>query len=122
VNLYHRVIEQKSARPLLGKAGLLLLILLVGCQPKQAQIHQVLMAYPDHWNYGEHRPCFLGPAGGSTVSRAIGQPDLPQLDCDRFVQGELIHRTPAERIFALDVVFTADFAKALEIEAGIRDL
>ena len=56
------------------------------------------------------------------MSRAIGQPDLPQLDSDRFVQGELIHRTPAERIFALDVVFTADFAKALEIEARIRDL
>jgi hypothetical protein len=47
------------------------------------------------------------------VSRAFGQPDLPQLDCDRFVKGELIHRTPAERTFALDVIFTGDFTRAL---------
>lgn len=81
----------------------------------QAQAHRVLIAYPEHWNDGERRPCFLGPAGGGTVSQAMGQPaDIPQLDCDRFVQGELIHRTPAERIFTLEVDFTGDFAGALE--------
>lgn len=43
------------------------------------------------------------------MNRAIGQPDLPQLDCDRFVQGELIRRTPAERIYALNVRFEGNF-------------
>ena len=44
----------------------------------------------------------------------MGQPELPQLDCDRFVKGEIIHRTPMERIFALDVDFGGDFHRALE--------
>jgi hypothetical protein len=87
-------------------------LLLSGCQAKKPQAHYVLIAYPEHWNEGEHKPCFFGSAGGSTVSRAIGQPDIPQLDCDRFVQGELIHRTPAERIFAIDV----------EIKGGVPEL
>jgi len=78
-----------------------------GCktnQSTQAQPHHVLIAYPEHWTDGERKPCFLGPAGGYTVSRAISQPDLPQLDCDRFVKGKLIHLTPPDRIYALDVV------------------
>jgi len=44
----------------------------------------------------------------------MGQPELPQLDCDRFVKGELIHRTPMERIYALDVYFGGDSYGALE--------
>jgi len=95
-------------------AGVFAALVLSGCQSGQSQEHHVLIAYPKQWNDGDRRPCFLGPEGGATVSRAMGQPDLPQLDCDRFVQGELIHKTPPERVFALDVVFTADFAKALE--------
>jgi hypothetical protein len=45
----------------------------------------------------------------ATVSPAFSPPDLPQLDCDRFVQGEVIHKTPPERIFALDVSFDGDY-------------
>jgi hypothetical protein len=97
-----------------GNAAFFVILLLSGCQAKNPQARHVLIAYPEHWNDGERRPCFLGPAGGSTVSRATGQPDIPQLDCDRFVQGELIHRTPPKRIFALDVDFTGDFAGVLE--------
>jgi hypothetical protein len=51
----------------------------------------------------------------------MGQPDLPELDCDRFVEGELIHRTPPEGIFALDVVFTRDFENALESRRAYVD-
>jgi hypothetical protein len=78
----------------------------------------VLIAYPEHWNEGDRRPCFLGAEGGSTASREIGQPDLPQLDCDRLFEGELVHKTPAERIFALDVIFAGDFTKVLESRKG----
>jgi hypothetical protein len=106
--------EEKWAKQLVGKAAFFVVLLLGGCQAKKPQTHHVLVAYPEHWNEGERRPCFIGPAGGSTVSRGMGQPDIPQLDCDRFVQGELIHRTPAERIFALDVDFVGDFRGALE--------
>jgi hypothetical protein len=82
-----------------------------------AKAKHVLIAYPEHWNDGDRRPCFLGPAGGSTVSPAFRSPDLPQLDCDRFVQGEVIHRTPPERIFAIDVSFEGDFPTALSGKA-----
>jgi len=51
--------------------------------------------------------------GGLTVMREAGQPDLPQLDCDRFVEGELVHRTPAERIYAIDAFFDGDYSVAL---------
>jgi hypothetical protein len=37
-----------------------------------------------------------------------------QLDCDRYKQGELVHTTPRERIFALDVAFTANIDRAKE--------
>src|SRR5215468_7920310 len=53
-----------------------------GCQVKQTLVRHVLIAYPEHWNDGDRRPCFWGPPGGSTVSGAVGQPNLPQLDCE----------------------------------------
>lgn len=94
-------------------------ILLCGCQGKPSSAHHVLIAYPERWNEGDRRPCFLGPVGGSTVKGSLEQPDnLVQLDCDRFVQGEVVHRTPMERIFALDVTFTTDIDKALESRRG----
>lgn len=120
--------SRKSARPprrmpaaqLLHRCFLLLsMLLLAGCQTKRAPIHHVLIAYPERWNDGDRRPCFLGPAGGSTVSPAFSPPpDLPQLDCDRFVQGEVIHRTPPERVFALDVSFEGDYSAALSRKVG----
>lgn len=77
--------------------------------------HHVLIAYPEGWQDGEHRPCFLGPENSGTVDRVtVRSIPLPQLDCDRYVQGELIHRTPPERIFALDVDFIGDFRGSLE--------
>lgn len=97
---------------------LLCTLLLGGCQAKHPPLHHVLIAYPEHWNDGDRRPCFLGPAHGSTVNPAFSPPDLPQLDCDRFVQGEVIHRTPPERIFALDVSFDGDSSAALSGKAG----
>jgi hypothetical protein len=98
-----------------GMKRLLLLVLMASaCKSNGSHAHHVLIAYPEHWLDGERRPCFLGPEDGTTVSGAMGQAKLPQLDCDRFVQGELIHRTPAERIFALDVDFGGDFYGALE--------
>lgn len=118
MSLERDALAEKSAKTVFGKAAFFVVLVLSGCQAKKPQAHHVLIAYPEHWNDGERRPCFLGPAGGSTVSRAMGQPDVPQLDCDRFVQGELIHRTPAERIYALDVDFTGDFAGALESRRG----
>jgi hypothetical protein len=94
-------------------------LMFCGCQAKQSPTHHVLIAYPERWSDGDRRPCFLGPSDGSTVKGSIGQPDnLLQLDCDRFVQGELVHRTPMERIFALDVTFTADVGKAVESRHG----
>lgn len=103
--------------------GLTLILVLSGCQSnlmplERPSVHHVLVAYPERWNEGDRRPCFLGPERSSTVSLAIGQPDIPQLDCDRFVKGELIHRTPQERIFALDVIFALDIRKALESRKG----
>ena len=80
----------------------------------QSRTHHVLIAYPERWQDGDHRPCFLGPENGRTVDRAGVPIPLPQLDCDRFVQREVIHRTPPERIFALDVDFVGDFHGALE--------
>lgn len=99
-------------------AALLSALLLGGCQAKHPSSHHVLIAYPEHWGDGARRPCFLGPAGGYTVNPAFRQPDLPQLDCDRFVQGELIHKTPPERIFALDVSFDGDYAPAPSGKGG----
>jgi hypothetical protein len=40
----------------------------VGCQVvKQPQVHHVLIAYPDRWNDGDRRPCFLGPAVATVI-------------------------------------------------------
>jgi hypothetical protein len=111
----------KNSTHKLSQWGLLIVAGLCGCQVNQTKVHHVLIAYPERWNEGDRRPCFLGPAGGQTVSRAFGQPDVPQLDCDRFVQGEVIHRTPPERIFALDVEFTGDFAGAVKSRGANAD-
>jgi hypothetical protein len=109
---------QRSA--IMGLFSVMIAFTISGCknQTKQAHPHHVLIAYPEYWTDGDRKPCFLGPAGGYTVSQVIGQPDLPQLDCDRYVKGQLIHLTPADRIYALDVVFTTDFEKAVESRQG----
>ena len=118
MNLYHTGFGKKLAKDSLKKTGLFIVLLLGGCQATQPASHHVLIAYPEHWNDRDRRPCFLGREGGSTVSREFGQPDLPQLDCDRFVKGELIHRTPPDRIFALDVFFDGDYTAALGGKGG----
>jgi hypothetical protein len=96
------------------KRILLLVLMASACRSNRSPTHHVLIAYPEHWQDGERRPCFLGPKNGTTVKGTIGRDDLPQLDCDRFVKGEVIHQTPPERIFALDVDFVGDFYGALE--------
>jgi hypothetical protein len=75
----------------------------------------VLIAYPENWEDGDRKHCFLGPPGGATVRKAAGQPDLPELDCDRLIEGEDIHTAAPERIFAREVTFDeGNFSRQLE--------
>lgn len=76
------------------------------CQLGSNQVHKVLVASPESWDDGDRKSCFLGPAGGPLSRNAPSKPRLPELDCDRFVEGEVIHATPPERIAVLDVTFT----------------
>ncbi len=55
---------------------------------KSHSVHKVLIAYRKRWDDGNRKSCFLGPPGGSTVRRIQGEPDLPELDRDRVVEGE----------------------------------
>ncbi len=100
------------------KCSLALVAVLCGCQLKSHSVHKVLIAYPEHWDEGDRKSCFLGPPGGSTVRKVSGQPNLPELDCDRVVEGEDLHATPPERILVRDVAFSeGDFSKQLESSA-----
>jgi len=72
--------------------------------------HRVVVAYPEQWSEGDNRNCFLSAAGpGGAIYPAPKRPDLPQLDCDRFVKGELIHKTPEDHVFVMDVEFSGDY-------------
>ena len=93
----------------------LLLLLAVACACQSKAVHKVLVAYPEHWDDGDRKSCFLGPPGGATVRIPNGQPNLPELDCDRIVDGENLHSTPSDRILVRDVELSgASFSNQLE--------
>lgn len=87
-------------------AGVALLsTLAVGCSGHRKE--RIVVAFPKDWqSEGEYRNCYLnGPGYLYGFDPGPGRGDLPKLDCDRFVKGEVIHYTPLSQMFLLDVGF-----------------
>jgi hypothetical protein len=76
-------------------------VLLIGCH-KSSEQRRVIVSYPEHWSVGEYRNCAL--VGADPVS------DLPHLDCDL-----LVADTPRSRMFVMDVEFSGEAKKRLDI-------
>jgi len=82
-------------------------VLLVGCG--SAQKERTVVAFPKDWQTGEYRNCYLnGPGGVAGFDPGPERRRLPQLDCDRFVKGEIVHHTPDSQMFVVDVVFSGN--------------
>ena len=63
---------------------------------------------------GRPFPMIIAAGPGGAIYPAPNRPDLPQLDCDRFVKGEIIHRTPEDRVLVIDVEFSGDYVLSAE--------
>jgi hypothetical protein len=83
-------------------------VLLVSCGNARKQ--RAVVAFPQEWSEGEYRNCYLnGPGHVAGFNPGPSRRDLPQLDCDRFVDGEIIHHTSKNQIFVLDVSFSGNY-------------
>ena len=89
-------------------------MLLVGCDAPRKE--RVVVAFPTDWSAeGEYRNCYLnGPGHLYGFDPGPGRADLPKLDCDRFVKGEIIHYTPQSQMFLMDVAFKGHLALTQE--------
>jgi hypothetical protein len=88
--------------------------LLVSCSSSRKE--RVVVAFPSDWSSeGEYRNCYLnGPGYLYGFDPGPGRGDLPKLDCDRFVSGEVIHYTPQSRMLLIEVAFRGQYALAKE--------
>jgi len=83
-------------------------VLLVSCGKARKQ--RAVVAFPQNWSEGEYRNCYLnGPGHVAGFNPGSSRRDLPQLDCDRFVKGEIIHYTPESQMFVVDVMFSGNY-------------
>jgi len=83
-----------------------------GCGTQRT--HRVVVAYPEHWPEGEYRNCFLDGPGHAAGFDSGQRSDLAHLDCDRYVKGEIIHKTPPDHIYVIDVEFFGDYKLSSE--------
>ena len=76
-------------------------LLIGGCVRSDIQTHRVKVAYPEQWALDEYRNCTLMKSAD----------DLALLDCDRLQidKHEIVHDTPASRMFVMDVQFSGAY-------------
>lgn len=77
-------------------------VLPVGCN-KSSEQRRVIVVYPEYWSVGKYRNCAL--VGSDLVSK------LPELNCDLQAWD-----TPRSRMFVMDVEFSGDAKKRLNID------
>ena len=89
-------------------------VLMSSCGGPRKQ--RVVVAFPKDWSSeGEYRNCYLnGPGNLYGFDPGPNRGDLPKLDCDRFIKGEVIHFTPQTRMFLMDVSFDGHYNLAQE--------
>lgn len=88
-------------------------MLVVSCGNSRKR--RVVVAFPQDWSSDDYRNCYLnGPGHPSGFNPGPDRRDLPQLDCDRFVKGEVIHQTPETQLFVINVDFSGSYTLAQE--------
>lgn len=96
------------------------ILAMVGCDtsPKSRK-ERALVAFPEKWQDGaierEYRTCFLDSPGEDSGFQSAGMArDIPKLDCDRFVKGEIVHTTPPMQIAEAQVNFSGKYSLGVE--------
>src|ERR1700732_826734 len=83
-------------------------ILLASCSTSTKL--RAVVAFPQDWPERDYRNCYLNGSGHTAgFDPGSDRRELPQLDCDRFVKGEIIHHTPASQMFVVDVSLSGHY-------------